>query len=94
MERSFFVIVYDIPNDKRRLKLAKSLEALGERVQYSVFELYLTQPELERLLRRVRKLIHEDEDAVRVYDICAACRGKARSLGLGLVTPPPGLVVV
>lgn len=88
------MIVYDIVDDKRRTKVARFLESLGERVQKSVFEVYLTPPELEKLLRKVEKLIRLNEDAVRVYDLCAACRGKVRSLGMGQVTPPPGLVIV
>jgi CRISPR-associated protein Cas2 len=29
------VVTYDVPDDKRRLKLAKLLEGYGRRVQYS-----------------------------------------------------------
>src|SRR5262245_31991344 len=34
----FYLIAYDIPNDQRRTKVAKTLEDFGDRVQYSVFE--------------------------------------------------------
>lgn len=94
MERSFYVVVYDVVEDKRRNKVAKTMEAIGERVQKSVFEVYLTPTELEKLLKRMGKLIRESEDAVRVYDLCAACRGKVHSLGVGRLTEPPGLVIV
>lgn len=94
MERSFYVVVYDVVDDKRRNKVAKTMAAVGERVQKSVFEVYLTQPELEKLLKRLGKLIQAKEDAVRVYDLCAACRGKVHSLGMGALTEPPGLVIV
>ena len=94
MERNFFVMVYDIPDDKRRAKLAKMLDSLGERVQYSVFELYLTRPELERLIKRIQKVIVEKEDAVRIYELCATCHNKVSCLGQGQKTPAPGLVIV
>lgn len=94
MERDFFVMVYDIPNDKRRAKLAKSLESLGGRVQYSVFELYLTQSELERLIKRMQKIIAEKEDSIRIYNLCETCRGRVSWLGQGQHTPTPGLVIV
>jgi CRISPR-associated protein Cas2 len=94
MERSFYLITYDIVADRRRQKMAKLLESLGDRVQKSVFELYLTPPELEKLLRRAKKFINEKEDNLRVYILCSACRGKARSIGAGQLTPPPGLTIV
>lgn len=94
MERSFYVVVYDVVDDKRRLKVSKSLEAIGERAQKSVFEVYLTSSELEKLLKKMGRLIKSEEDAVRVYDLCSACRGKVQSLGQGKVTQPPGLVIV
>ncbi len=93
-ERAFYVVVYDVVQDKRRSKVAKAMEALGERVQKSVFEVYLNAAELEKLLKRLKKLIDEREDSVRVYNLCAACKGKVRTLGQGQVTPPPGLVIV
>jgi len=94
VERYFFVMVYDITNNKRRAKLAKLLESLGERVQYSVFELYLTRPELERLIKRMRKFIDEKKDAVRIYALCTTCRGKVSCLGQGQNSAAPGLVIV
>jgi CRISPR-associated protein Cas2 len=93
-ERSFFVVVYDVADDKRRSKVAKYAESLGERVQKSVFEVYLTPEELSKMLKKMARLIHSKEDSVRVYDLCSACRGKIHSLGVGQVTAPPGLVIV
>ncbi len=94
MERSFFVVVYDVVDDKRRLKIARYLESIGERAQKSVFEVYLTPQELEKLLRRMKKLINEEEDGVRVYQLCENCRAKVHSLGLGEIPQPPRLVLV
>ena len=34
----FYVICYDIPDNRRRNQLAKELKGFGTRVQYSVFE--------------------------------------------------------
>ena len=93
-DRHFYVVVYDVVSDKRRLKIARYLESLGERVQYSVFEVYLTETELTRLLRKLEKLLNVKEDSVRVYNLCNACRGKVRTLGIGQVTAPPGVVIV
>lgn len=94
MERSFYVVVYDVVDDRRRLKVARYLESIGERVQKSVFEVYLTVAEVEKLLRRVNRLIDEDEDGVRVYLLCDTCRTKVKRVGLGKETPPPGLKII
>ena len=69
-ERSFYLIVYDIVDDKRRLKTSKALLAMGERVQRSVFEIYLTEKELKSLLRTITKWIRVEEDSLRVYVLC------------------------
>ena len=37
----FVVVAYDIPDDRRRTRVAKVLEDYGDRVQYSVFEMNL-----------------------------------------------------
>lgn len=93
-EPTFYVLTYDISDDKRRLKVAKLMESVGDRVQHSVFEAYLTPAELEKLLKRVRKVLSEREDSVRVYQLCASCRGKVHTEGQGKVTPPPGVMIV
>jgi CRISPR-associated protein Cas2 len=93
-ERAFYLAAYDIVEDRRRNKVARAMAASGERVQRSVFELYLTDKELEKLKRRLGKLIDPHEDSVRIYQLCAACRGKVATLGQGKVSDPPGLMIV
>lgn len=84
----------DISDDKRRLRIAKAMESVGERVQGSVFEAYLTPQELEKLLKRIRKLLAPKEDSLRIYQLCGECREKVRTEGQGRVTPPPGVMIV
>ncbi|MFZ5809608.1 MAG: CRISPR-associated endonuclease Cas2 [Chloroflexota bacterium] len=93
-ERSFYLLTYDIADPKRLVKIARVMEANGERVQDSVFEAYLSQEELEKVLKKALKIMKEEEDSLRVYSLCGACRVKIRCLGQGRVTPPPGLVIV
>ena len=47
--KHFYLISYDISNDKRRLKVMKALEDYGTRVQYSVFECWLRPQDLKSL---------------------------------------------
>ena len=93
-ERRFYLIVYDITDDRRRTKVAKYLESLGERVQYSVFEIFLTQKEFECLMNRMRKLIEQGEDSLRIYNLCEKCRKAIAIIGKGKVSEAPGVVIV
>ncbi|MCS7259670.1 MAG: CRISPR-associated endonuclease Cas2 [Anaerolineae bacterium] len=82
----FILVSYDIPDDRRRTRLAKVLQDYGERVQYSVFECDLTQKQLQQLLREVKRLISEAQDSVRVYVLCQEC--VQRIMVLGQAKPP------
>lgn len=93
-ERNFYLLAYDIAAPKRLAKVAKAMEAVGERVQDSVFEAWLTPEELQKLLKKVEKVMKESEDSLRIYALCGACRAKIRCVGQGRVTPPPQAMVV
>ena len=48
-----YIIAYDIADSKRRLRVAKTLESWGYRIQESVFQLRLDTPTLARLRARL-----------------------------------------
>lgn len=75
------VFVYDIPDDKRREKLRKTLLRFGTPVQYSVFECDLSPRQLQRLAKAVRALISPHEDNVRYYQLCRSCAKSAEFFG-------------
>ena len=93
-ERNFYLLTYDIADPKRLAKVARAMEAVGERVQDSVFEAYLNPPELARLLKKMEKVMNLKEDSLRVYLLCGACREKIKCLGQGKVTAHPGVMIV
>ncbi len=93
-DRSFFLLAYDIADNKRRAKIARLMESLGERVQGSVFEAYLTPAELEKIVSRSGKVMKMEEDSLRIYTVCEACRPRLKTLGQGKPTPPPALMIV
>lgn len=70
MNTQFLVVSYDISSNRRRLKVMKTLEGFGARVQYSVFECRLKTNEVDDLRRKLKKLIVQ-EDSVRLYFISA-----------------------
>ena len=90
----FYVISYDIPEDRRRSQLAKVLKGFGTRVQYSVFEAHLTRSQFEQMKQAVNSVIDPDKDAVRYYSLCRACIGRIEVPAVGDVTVVPETIVV
>lgn len=83
--RQFVLVSYDIPDDRRRLKVMKTLEAYGVRVQYSVFECWLTPAQLKRLRRALKRLVHA-EDSIRLYFLRREDVQRTEVLGHGRVS--------
>lgn len=77
----FILVSYDIPDNKRRTKLAKILEDYGERVQYSVFECDLTAKQQAKLLKEMEGVMVVQEDSIRVYRLCVGCVKEIKALG-------------
>jgi CRISPR-associated protein Cas2 len=88
------VVSYDVPNNRRRTKLAHALEAWGERVQLSVFECLLTTGDIETLEATVIPLIDAEQDNLRIYAFCETCRGKVRTYGRARLTEDPEIYVL
>jgi len=78
----FYIVSYDIPDDKRRIKVAKTLLDFGTRVQYSVFECIMDAPLLEKMKLKLNRIISE-EDSVRIYALCAKCESVVKVFGRG-----------
>ena len=79
------MISYDIPDNRRRTRLAKVLLDFGERVQYSVFEADLDKKLFDRLLQRVNNEINDQEDSVRIYPLCSTYETGITIFGQGQV---------
>lgn len=75
-KKIFCVVAYDISDDKRRMKVVKTMEKLGVRINYSVFECMLTRAQLEMLQKEIASLINKKEDTVVYYPICVQCFSK------------------
>ena len=86
MSDKLTLIVYDIRDNKKRTNLMKLLKGYGERVQYSVFEVYLNPAKLKKLINRVNEIIDLDQDSVRYYILCGHCRNNIEISGQGEVT--------
>ena len=78
-----FVVCYDITSDQRRRRVAACLDAYGDRVQDSVFELLVERALFDKCLSELSGLIDSTEDTVAVYRLCAACEKERFYLGVG-----------
>lgn len=93
-ERDFYLLAYDIADDRRRARIAKLMESLGARVQGSVFEAYLNAAELAGLLKKAEKRMSKDEDSLRVYPLCRACLKRVLTRGRSGLTEAPKVTIV
>jgi CRISPR-associated protein Cas2 len=83
------LVVYDIPDNRRRYKLSKLLEGHGRRVQESVFECFLNPLEMERLYQQVVSRLNQEEDNVRFYWIPPKAVAKTKTIGSAKPELPP-----
>jgi len=79
--RSLYVISYDIVQDRRRARMARLLEGLGYRVQYSVFECAMNRGNLSDFVQKGGPLLDLSTDSLRIYPLCASCAPRASCLG-------------
>lgn len=88
------LVIYDIPDDPRRGKLATFLEGYGRRVQKSAFECFLSLEEMRKLYDKVAKRVDKQEDDVRFYWISEEAVSRALVIGGSPPQPPPTVYIV
>lgn len=72
-----WIIAYDIAEPKRLRSIAKHLEGVGTRLQYSVFECGPQAWQDGKLRQALCGHLEPGEDALSSYAQCAACREKS-----------------
>ncbi len=77
-EKVFVLIIYDIVDNKKRLRLSKLLLGYGFRIQKSAFEAVITKKKYKELLERLPAYT-SSEDSIRVYKIIG--KGQVVSFG-------------
>ena len=88
------VVVYDIPDDKRRLKLSNFLEGYGRRVQYSVFECFLSLDAMRQLHQAIQRRVNAAEDNVRLYWISKDAVTRVLTIGSPPPEEPPNVYII
>lgn len=89
-----YLVSYDLPDTRRRTKLAKTLEDFGDRVQYSVFECILDEHLLKKMTARINKIILPKDDSVRIYTLCRSCEKVIKIIGQGKVSKIEDVYIV
>ena len=77
-KKVFVLVIYDIIENKKRVKLAKLLLGYGFRIQKSAFEAELSEKKYEKLLEELRQF-EDEEDSIRIYRISG--RGQVTVIG-------------
>jgi len=80
------IVTYDVstetPAGRRRLRrVAKACEAMGQRVQKSVFECQVNEMQFEQLERTLLGEIDEKEDNLRFYRITEPVEVRVKEFG-------------
>ncbi|RMG18962.1 MAG: CRISPR-associated endonuclease Cas2 [Planctomycetota bacterium] len=90
MTSHHLVLCYDVVDDRARRRLHRALKGFLRPVQKSVFEGPLPGRRLPALEFAVRRHMNPEEDTVRIYRLCVACRAQTALLGLSpRVEGPP-----
>jgi CRISPR-associated protein Cas2 len=89
------IVAYDIADDRRRSRVARELEAIGDRLQESVFQI----PRRiglcpDAVLARLRPLIDAAQDRIDVFTQCRHCARAAAAAGTAMEAAPRGGAVV
>lgn len=83
------VVAYDISDDRRRARVAATLQAYGDRIQRSVFICTVEADLLRDIRARIGAIIDPQTDSVYVFRQCAACWGEVGVHGQATVADGP-----
>lgn len=80
----FYLITFDISDNRDRYRAVKVLKGIGKRVQKSVFECAnINEHGLLKVQERLDKIIDHTSDSVRYYRICKSCIEEVEYCGIG-----------
>ena len=93
------LLAYDIDTKtsqgRRRLyNTAHLCEAVGTRVQHSLFEMFLDPAQLDDLKKHLLSCIDPNTDSIRIYHINSHSRNRTETLGRTRLSPYDELLTV
>lgn len=91
---TYDVCTQDEAGKKRLHQVAKQCEKYGQRVQNSVFECLLQPDELALLKYRLLRIINQDSDSIRFYNLGKKYQSKIEYYGAKPTYDPEGTLMV
>lgn len=80
----FYLVCFDIVDDRVRYRAVKILKSYGVRVQKSVFECAsITEEQFLKMKHRLEDCIDSTQDSVMYYFLCRQCLLKVEYSGIG-----------
>jgi CRISPR-associated protein Cas2 len=79
-DRHWYLVSYDIRDQKRWRRAYKQLLGRGERIQYSLFRCRLNRTEMEALRWELETLLEEEDDLMFIH-LCPSCAGRIQERG-------------
>ncbi len=89
----FCIVAYDMPDNRRRTKLFKTMKGFGMHTQFSLFECELQEPAFRRMLVAIEKIVVPKEDNIKVYTLCRNCLKVVRLMGVASLTTRPDYLI-
>lgn len=71
-DRHWYLVCYDIRDQKRWSKTFKTLKGRGEHLQYSIFRLRMNKTQLEALRWDLSNILTEEDDLM-IVRLCPSC---------------------
>ena len=68
----WWLVCYDVRDPDRLRRAARHMEGYGERMQYSVFRVWLSPREAERLCWELTELLAPEDDVLMI-PLCGQC---------------------
>lgn len=63
------LVIYDVVNNKKRYRIAKTMKGYGQWVQRSAFECHLTLRQYEKMIRDIMPYFDFEKDLLRIYKL-------------------------
>lgn len=79
-KRRWYLINYDIRDQKRWRRAYKTLKGRGERIQYSLFRCRLNRTEMESLRWELEQILDAEDDLMFVH-LCPQCANRIKERG-------------
>jgi CRISPR-associated protein Cas2 len=88
------LVAYDIPDDRRRRRVADSCSGFGTRLQWSVFECWTDPAAIPVLRRSLEREIDPNHDELTIIPIPKKAIDGAVHLGQASWHPPPPFWII